>query len=384
MGRISAIPQIEEKLGKPIREYLTEAIEGGKKPPEIAQDLEVSLSQIYELIKSTGLKEKLKEVSRKSYAGQSGELKSIIDQFLKDKEAASRSQRTIANYQDALLKFLWWLDQEKRAATLAEWNANSIRDFLHYLQTTDVRFGGKSTSARRPVKINTILAYRRIFRAFDYWMILQGIIKSSEVKKVSTPRREIRAPEDLPDELLTKILDAFDEDSFVGLRNKAIVSTFLYTGLRLDEMVNLNPEQIDLDSGRFQLIGKGNKQRLICLIPKNVELLRRYLKLREPLAKTPKLWITSEGTHFNRNSLRMMVKELNQLDPKLKRIHPHVFRHCWAYRLRRALLRESTMMKMGGWARMDELLLYSSAYSQEEAWKEGIEVIKAFQGGKAA
>lgn len=380
MGRISTIPQIEEKLGKPIREYLTEAIEGGKKPPEIAQDLEVSLSQVYELIKSTGLKEKLKEISRKTYTGQSGELKSIIDQFLNDKQAASRSPKTILNYRDVLSKYLWWLDQEKRPATLAEWNANSIRDFLHYLQTTEVRFGGKSTSSRRLVKINTLLAYRRIFRAFENWMILQGITKSSEIKKISAPRREIRMPEDLPDELINKILDAFDENSFVGLRNKAIVFTFLKTGLRLDEMVNLEASQIDLESGRFQLIGKGNKQRLICLIPENVKLLQRYMELREKIAKTSKLWVIPEGTHFNRNSLRMMVKGLNRLDPK-KRIHPHIFRHCWAHRLRRAGVRESTMLKMGGWARMEEVLLYSSAFTEDDAWKEGI---KALQGGKAA
>jgi len=365
MGRKSTIAEIEQQLGKPISLYLAEAIRDGKKPPEIATELGIGTSRIYELIKEANLLGKLKHAAKRR-PQDIGELKSALDDFLKDKETGGRSPKTLSNYRETLTSFLWWLGENGKPGTITAFSKENLRDFLYYIKTTPVRFGGKSTASRRLMKANTVNAYWRILRVFGYWLEREELIEKNPVKRLDQPKREKRQPEDLPNEILAKVLESFD-DSFTGIRNKTIIMMFLDTGMRLDELVNLDVDQFDLDTRWANIIGKGNKERKICLSPDMLEQLRRYLKVAAPLAKTDKLWIIVDGTPFRRDSLRQMVKGLNIFDPE-QRIHPHVFRHIWAKFMAQAHIDTMALKIMGGWEDMRLVSQYAAAYSVEEAW----------------
>jgi len=364
MGRVSQIPGIEAKVGKPIHKYLKEAIESGKKAPELAEEMGIGVSTCYRFIESFNLTDALREATHKTiYGGGGGELKDIIDEYLRAKEIGELSSKTISNYRDVLYAFLKWLVDNNKPTTLVIFESPTyIRDYFYYLKNEAERYGKPFTSSTRK-------AHHRVLKAFGFWLEREEKIgeRKNPLLRVESPKVEERDPEDLPNEVIEGILDSFD-DSFEGIRNHTIIGMFLETGMRLDEVAQLLSNQFDLDEGWAKIIGKGNKQRVIKIPPKMLSQLKEYLELRNPQAKTDKLWINYDGTVFQRDSIRKMCSALSDKFPGY-RIHPHLFRHIWARFMAESNVNILAIAKMGGWKDIKLVQHYSSAMSAEKAWK---------------
>ena len=376
MGRVSRIPEIEARIGQPLDKYLKDAAKQGKQPPEIAVELGISLSTIYEFIKKFGLKDTFKEAAQAEiYARKSGELKDEIDSFLKEKERIDRSPKTLLNYKDALYKFLWWLDVvDKRPATLGTFeNKQVINDWLYYIKSTPVRWGGKSNTGRKEVGPVTINMYRRILGTFGGWLKFNDKIKDNPVDKVSKSKVPKRDPEDVTDEAIQKIFDSFS-GTFAGVRNATITLMFLDTGMRIGGLCSLKVDTLDLDTGFGKVIEKGNKQRTVHLSKGMIRQLRAYLAMREPIARTNKLWVTETGDEFKIAIIQLMYRELSKklgIKTNLNRsVHPHVFRHVWAKKIFEAHIDPYVIMAMGGWEDLELVMHYARAYNPMGAWEE--------------
>ena len=71
-------------------------------------------------------------------------------------------------------------------------------------------------------------------------------------------------------------------DGPVGTRNRALVYTLLDTGLRCSEVVQLDIDDLDIDSQRLLVrFGKGNKQRVVPFAERCREAIGSYLSLRQ-------------------------------------------------------------------------------------------------------
>ena len=73
-----------------------------------------------------------------------------------------------------------------------------------------------------------------------------------------------------------KMLNAYDTNDFIGLRNYTLLSFLLSTGVRRSEFVNLTMFDVDLQADIIRIIGKGDKERLIP-IGKKLKLLLKTL-----------------------------------------------------------------------------------------------------------
>lgn len=367
MGRTSSIPQLEAKVGMRIDEFMRKGIKEGKQPNEIASEIGISNSQIYAFINEFGLKPFLKETrQQKLYSRQGSELKTLIDDFIDAKTAGNRSPNTIKKYKDTMHLYLWWLEDMKQPSVLGMFNSQAISKFLAYMKNTRTRFGGVNPNCQREVKSSTIHTYRKTLNAFGAWLQRQGKVEENPVSKTETIIVSKRLPEDIPDEVLIKVLNSFD-NSFEGVRNKTIILMFLDTGMRLEEVSTLKATQFDLATGWTKIIGKGDKQRLIKLTHGTLAQLNQYATLREPLAHTEFLWVYENGKYFGRESVRKMVYELQRFD---KGIHPHVFRHIWAKTLAKAKINVLHIATMGGWSSLALVQHYAAAYTGDEAWAD--------------
>ena len=54
-----------------------------------------------------------------------------------------------------------------------------------------------------------------------------------------------------------------DENTAIGLRDKAMLELFYSTGMRLSELVSLNHGSVDYKNNLIRLFGKGSKERLV-------------------------------------------------------------------------------------------------------------------------
>ena len=372
MGRKSQIPEIEAKLGQSLKPYLTACIKENKPPKEISVLLGVSLSQVYELISFYELKDALKEARRVALLPvNEGELKALISDFIHSKEVAGCSKLTIYNLQVSMNSFLWWLEHNGRPDTLANYTSKTISDYLYYLLTEPVRFGGLCASSRKPMKPISIKKHRTHHNNLGNWLVLHDYLEKNPVDKVEKIRVPKELPADLPDEILNKVMAGLN-GSFTGLRDKTIVSIFLSTGMRLAGVENLKIDTFDLDTGWGQIIEKGNKSRRIRISTSMLPLLREYITARVSLAKTDYLWVHPDGNRFARGSIKDMVNKLNDLyDPDKRRIHPHLFRHLWAKNIALSGINLMALKVGGGWEDVRLAAYYAEAYtSADKAWDE--------------
>lgn len=375
MGRLSTIPQIEARIGKPLSEYLKEHLESGEKPGDIATAIGTSQSQVYQFIKDCRLKDVIKLARKRKSGAGSGELEKYVADYNAEKKRAGMTDETIQKTKDIFHNYLWWLEHTNRPTSLEYSLAlDTLNKFWDYLQTETQRFSKQfSTGASS----GTIIVYRKTIAAFKNWLIKMELVPpdfKDPFKKMMPIKKRIRLPEDMPDELIMKAINSFGDD-FEGIRNKTLVEWFLETGMRLDGVANVKMNQFDWQTGKGKIVEKGEKERLIILSDRLKMQIIKYLPAREPIAKCDSVWITGKGTPLAEHSI---WKIFNTLHKKFKddiarlcpgeRIHPHLFRHIWTKHLVQSEVPGYATMEMAGWANLDLVMYYAAAYNKDKAW----------------
>ena len=233
--------------------------------------------------------------------------------FLVDRKAQGLSPNTINTikaYTNELDRFTEFVDPDQDINDL---KATTLREYMLYLK--DVR-------GRNPGGIH--IAYR-VLRSWMYWWELEtdGDYKAP-IRKVKPPKVRNVPLDAVPVPDVKRLLTTCDA-TFKGIRDRAIILLLLDTGLRATELLNLNKDDIDLDSGVLQVHnGKGGKSRLAYFQPMTRRALRKWLKLNDQTA----LFITPQGTRFLYAGLRSMLRRRGQdLDMKAT---PHMFRRSFA------------------------------------------------------
>ncbi len=113
-----------------------------------------------------------------------------------------------------------------------------------------------------------------------------------------------------------------------GLRNKAMMSLMLHCGLRISEVINLRPSNINLTKGKLRVEnGKGNKDRDITILEYLTDLLDSWRKKRP---ESNFFFSTLKGKKLSIRYLQQMVKRYAQKAGINKKISPHVLRHTYA------------------------------------------------------
>jgi integrase/recombinase XerD len=141
-----------------------------------------------------------------------------------------------------------------------------------------------------------------------------------------------------------------DPDTVVGLRDKAMLEVMYSAGLRVSELCTLNVSDVHPDKGYVRCIGKGNKERLVPIGRRAIEIVRRYLaKSRPKLAKpnSPSLlFLSRRGGCCSRHECWKTVSEYGRRAGIRKKLKPHMLRHSFATHLldRGADLRAVQMM----------------------------------------
>ena len=113
-----------------------------------------------------------------------------------------------------------------------------------------------------------------------------------------------------------------------GLRNKAMMSLMLHCGLRISEVVNLRPSNINLTKGKLRVEnGKGNKDRDLAIPDYLIDLLDSWRKKRP---QGDYFFSTLKGEKLSARYVQNMVKRYAQKAGITKNISPHNLRHTYA------------------------------------------------------
>ncbi len=131
------------------------------------------------------------------------------------------------------------------------------------------------------------------------------------------------------------------------LRDRAILTLFCFAGLRLNELVMLDREDVDFDRARVLVrFAKGGKWRKLGLHPRAADAIRAYLATRYDDA--PALFLSRQGStrldkrdaghkrRLGHQAIQLMLDRYTaRVDLRGKHVTPHCLRHTFATALYR-------------------------------------------------
>lgn len=181
----------------------------------------------------------------------------------------------------------------------------------------------------------TYRLYLQNFSTFFKWCVRIRAVKSNPCEKIEKPKLPKRLPRSLTKEQTHTILSATSwyswRYSFERARNEAIISMFIFTGLRLQELLNLKIEDVNLETNEiFVKEGKGRKDRIVPVHPRLTIILRGYEQERKKKGKFSEWYFT--GIHsdkpLNAKNTREICRKVSETSGI--KFTPHMLRHTFA------------------------------------------------------
>lgn len=236
------------------------------------------------------------------------------------------------------------------AKSTVECYSRGIDLFCAYLQerqisdiravTKQIIFDYQARIMERPIEMESkALELRPVKRLFEYLMENNQLLVNPAEGIVETDRKNRKIGSTLTVAEMQHLLDAPNLSLRTGIRDKAIMELLYCTGIRRDELLNLEVYHADLkDHVLYIRKAKGRKQRVVPLGTNAIKYLREYLeKIRPHYArKNPKerrLFLNNSGLPLTGVALQALIRRY-RIDAGIKKpVSPHVFRRSCATHL---------------------------------------------------
>ena len=160
-----------------------------------------------------------------------------------------------------------------------------------------------------------------------------------------------------------RFLDAVEhlaQEPWQGARDKALYMLMYGCGLRIAEALSLNVGDISGAGDAFTITGKGNKQRLVPLLPIVKKTLQAYIKVHPNPKKTEPLFVGSRFDRINAGVVQRNVRVIRRYLQLPDTVTPHALRHSFATHL----------LQGGGDLRTVQELLGHSSLSATQRYTE--------------
>jgi integrase/recombinase XerC len=247
-----------------------------------------------------------------------------IDAFLSHLALERRmSRHTVAAYRRDLERLAAFCDRRR----YARWDG---LENLH-LRTFAA---SEHASGISPRSVQRRLAAARTF--FSY-LQREGSAARNPALEVRAPKTKKRLPATLDADQMGRLLD-FRADDPLSVRDKAIMELFYSSGLRLNELVGLDLEAIDLRDRTVRVTGKGNKTRIVPIGKLACVALEKWLEHRTKLAAraatgASAAFLGRNGRPLTERSVQLRVAAWARRRGLSMHVHPHMFRHSFATHL---------------------------------------------------
>lgn len=173
-------------------------------------------------------------------------------------------------------------------------------------------------------------------RKFFRYLTKQGIAHSNPMARVVAPKAGKHLPDTVSESAINNIYSALpiDTATFAGSRDLLIISYLYMCGLRRSELVSLTCADINLSARTLKVLGKGNKERIIPMLPELCALTEDYLNLRKALnPSSQRLILTDKGNPIYPQFVYRVVNRYLSMVTTIDKKSPHVLRHTFATHL---------------------------------------------------
>ena len=242
------------------------------------------------------------------------------------------SEHTLMAYRRDLRRYLEFL--AKRDITEpGQVEEATIRSFVASLSAATYGEG----EDERPYRASSVARTLSSVRSFHRFMVRDGVADRDPAGGVSQPKLPRSLPRPLTVEEVTRLLEAPDPGTPVGIRDRAILELLYGAGLRISELVGLDVDDVDLDPGSVRVLGKGGKEREVPLGRYGREAVEAYVTRTRPEFASAKsrgaLFLNQRGGRLTRQSCaRLLAAHVATADID-RRVSLHTLRHSFATHL---------------------------------------------------
>ena len=285
-------------------------------------------------------------------------MQTLVEDFLQYlRHERGQAEHTQKTYAALLKKFTDWAAKQN----LTDWKSVELKHLMAFLQYERARnllpvgrassraglgaakqSGGSSVASPhqnslRRLSSESVYLEIAALRAFYRFAENEKLLPANIAENLSLPRRWKRLPKALTNDEIKKLLEPETPETPENLCDQAVLELGYASGLRLAELKNLRLEQLHLDAGFINVIGKGNKERVVPVGKIAVEALTRYIEIGRPKLVTPKspanVFLTRRGTPFAAVTLWLHIKQRVRRAGVSRNITPHMLRHSFATHL---------------------------------------------------
>ena len=248
------------------------------------------------------------------------------------------SKKTVSSYQEDIDLFLEFIFNE--GVLIEDVDIICIRNFL----TEELNRGVSKRSCKR-----RLCSLKHFYK----YMVNVGYITDNPFIFVTSPKIETKYPHALYKEQIQEIFkrNAERTDNLKN-RDQAILYLLYFSGIRAQELVTLNIQDISLRDRRVRVLGKGNKERVVPFSSECQSVLKKYidtdrkelLKLyMENIKKKPQkegldliqspLFFNARGEKLTTRGLEYILDAIEEKIGLYVGLHPHILRHSFATHL---------------------------------------------------
>ena len=247
----------------------------------------------------------------------------MLQRFLRHIETEKRySVHTVNAYKRDLEQFSDFVKINYEIKDLLSINSEIIRSYIINMKDS----GLENRSINR--KISSLRTF------YTYCKREKEITTSplSEIKSLKQPKELAKF---IPEYDMQNI--SFEETNNFAIRRDELIIEILYqTGIRQSELRNLSDNDIDKNKRTIKILGKRNKERIIPIEKELINLIERYIKLRDeqfPERKNVKLIVNNKGLEASPKFIYTIVHKILIETTTVEQKSPHVLRHTFATHL---------------------------------------------------
>ncbi len=196
---------------------------------------------------------------------------------------------------------------------------------------------------------------RASLSSFFKFLCREGYLVSNVVQSVPTPSMEEPLPSFLSVDEMFRLLERPEGNSFLAVRDRAILETFYTTGMRISELVSITIDDIRPDLKTVKVMGKGKKERLLPLGKRALSALELYFEKRalflenkKLTGQTQRVFLNFRGGPITTRGVRKILEKHLKGTPLSGTISPHSIRHSFATHMLEAGADLRTIQEMLG------------------------------------
>ena len=244
-----------------------------------------------------------------------------LNAFLEHIRTVKRlSPHTLDNYQRDLNQFQIWLEEQE----ISEWNKVRQQHVRQYV----------ASRHRKQASPKSLQRHLSSIRSFYNYLLSESLAKINPAQGVRAPKVNRKLPSTMNVDEVSQLLTP-NSDDVLDIRDHAMMELFYSSGLRLAEMVSLNLQDFQGAPDTLEVLGKGNKTRIVPVGSMALQAVQLWLSRRAEIAAADEiaLFVSKRGTRISRRSIEQRLSQQAVKHSSSQHLHPHMLRHSFASHL---------------------------------------------------